>query len=118
MFITFDGKGGNHAYSIIQKYFNETSPFKLRELIVSNDLKLQDQLGCVLRQRNNAEYIQLRKYLQNFSESKFFLDIGMELTMADIRMIEQNMHEDLEQLSVRKYLEITFVNGDTFGDIS
>ena len=100
-FITFDGKKGKQAYSIIQKYFSESSPFKLRTLIISNDLRLQDQLGCVLRQRNNDEYLQLRRYFQKFTESMSFLDIGMKLTIEDIYVIKQNKHENLEQLSVR-----------------
>ena len=100
-FVTFEGIEGKHVFSIIRKYFNETSPFRLRTLIISNDLNLQDQLGCVLRTRNKEEYSQLRGYFNKFRESKSFLDIIMNLTIEDIHVIRQNRHEDLEQLSIR-----------------
>ena len=93
-FITFAGIEGNRILRIIQNNFGYISASKLRDLIVKKDLKLQDQLCCILRDKNGEEYTKLVDYFNRFEESRAFHPIDMALTEEDIL-------KDLEQLSVR-----------------
>ena len=100
-FITFTGIEGSNILLLIQKNFGELSASNLRDLIVKRDLKLQDQLGCILRDKNRDEYGKLVDYFNKFEESKAFLRIDMTLTLKDILIIRQSDCDDLEQLSER-----------------
>ena len=100
-FITFTGIEGNRILQIIQSNFGDCSPLKLRELITKRDLKLQDQLGCILHDRKVEEYTKLQEYFNKFEESRTFLQIDMTLTLEDIMTIKQSDCIDLEQLSVK-----------------
>ena len=102
-FITFAGIEGNRILLIIQNTFDNLSPSKLRELIVKKDLKLQDQLCCILPKENNGEeaYMKLLDYFNKFEESRNFLQFEITLTIEDILTIKQSDCTNLEQLSVR-----------------
>ena len=100
-FITFTGIEGNNILLLIQKNFGELSASNLRDLIVKRDLKLQDQLGCILRDKNREEYRKLVDYFNKFKESRAFLEIDMILTQQDILTIRQSDCTDLEQVSAK-----------------
>ena len=113
-FITFAGIEGNCILLIIQNNFGNISVSKLRDLIVKKDIKLQDQLGCILCDKNNEEFKKLHEYFNKFEESRTFLQFGMTLTEEDILTIRQSDCTNLEQLSaklhkvqtvIRNYLE-------------
>ena len=104
-FITFAGIEGNCILRIIQNNFGDISASKLRDLIVKKDLKLQDQLGCILRDKNGEEYMKLLEYFKKFEESRAFLQIDMALT-------EQGILTDLGQLSVRLHKVQTVIKNN------
>ena len=108
-FITFAGIEGNCILLIIQNNFGDISASKLRGLIVKKDLTLQDQLGCILRDKNGEEYMKLLEYFKKFEESRAFLQINMILTLEDILTIRQSDYADLEQLSVKLHKVQTVV---------
>ena len=99
--ITFDGIEGNYILLIIQNNFGYISPSKLRDLIMKKDLTLQDQLGCILHDKNTEKHKKLVDYFNKFEESRTFLQIDITLTLEDILTIRQSDCTELEQLSVR-----------------
>ena len=99
-FLTFDGKEGQIILEIIKKNFPEINCSKLREMIISKNLKLQDQLCYILQKRNNDEYLVLRKYIERFEESNSFFKI-FGLTIEDIILIKQSSFHTIEELSIK-----------------
>ena len=108
-FITFEGIEGNCILLIIQNNFGDFPPSKLRELILKKDLKLQDQLGCILRDKSQEEFKKLLEYFNKFEESRAFLLFDMNLTEDDILTIRQSDCTNLEQLSMRLHKVETVV---------
>ena len=100
-FITFDGEEGSRILLIIRNNFGDYSASKLRELIAKKDLLLQDQLGCILRDRNKDNHSKLVDYFNRFEDSRAFLQIDETLTAEDIQIIRQTDCTKLEQVSVR-----------------
>ena len=100
-FLTFTGVEGKRCFDIIQKNFGYSSTFQLRKLVLTNDLKLQDQLCFILLKRNEREHAALKKYFQKFDESKSFFEIkpSYHLTFDDILQINQS--SDIEHLSIK-----------------
>ena len=99
-FLTFTGQEGRRCWDIIRKYFGYSSTFQLRKLIISNDLKLQDQLCYILLKRNEREHVALKKYFHKFEESKSFFEIKQtHLSIDDIHQINQST--DIEHLSIK-----------------
>ena len=82
-FLTFSGEEGANILNIILKQRNmgDYSGWKIREMVISNDLKLQDQLCYQLSKTNKEEFLQLSRYFKKFNESKSFLEIDNNLTM-------------------------------------
>ena len=71
-FITFTGDEGKTILEIIYKNF-ETYPItKLKELIETKNVKLQEELCRQLPRRNVEEYKQLETYFMKFEGSKNF----------------------------------------------
>ena len=101
-FLAFDGKKGQITFDIIGRNFPEVNCSKLRDMIISKNLKLQDQLGCILHKHNNDEYQVIRKYIENFEESKSFFEIDIGLTIEDIKyLIKQSSFLTIEELSIK-----------------
>ena len=100
-FIAFEGEEGQKMLGIIRKNFPKIQSFKLREMIISKNLTLQDKLGCILKKQNVVEYQELRKYFQRFEESKAFFEIDLGLTVEDINIIEQSSYSTIEELSLK-----------------
>ena len=98
-FLTFEGKEGVRMLGTINEYFPEISSSKLRTMIISNDLALQDKLGCILKKKNIVKYQILQKYFARFEESKTFFEINLNLSVEDIILIEQLSHNSIEELS-------------------
>ena len=108
-FLTFSSEEGNECLRIIEKY-TKTPTQKLRECIVSNDLKFRDDIYKITEQDREV----LRSYFHKFEESKHFFDFDMELTIEDISLINENITQTLEDISnrihkvesvIREYLE-------------
>ena len=101
-FLAFNGKEGQIILDIIGKNFPEVNCSKLRDMIISKNLKLQDQLGCILHKHNNDEYQVIRKYIENFEESRSFFEIDFGLTIEDIKyLIKQSSFLNIEELSIK-----------------
>ena len=98
-FLTFTCEEGRKCLQIILKTFGDFSTFELRRLVISNNLKLQDKLCCILLKRNKEDYNQLKKYFAKFEESSSFFKINTELTIEDIDLINQS--SDIENLSIQ-----------------
>ena len=99
-FLTFTGVEGKRCLETIHKYFGYSSAFQLRKLIISNDLKLQDQLCFILLKRNEREHVALKKYFLKFEESRSFFEIKFAfLTIDDIHQINQS--SDIEHISIK-----------------
>ena len=100
-FITFCGEEGQEVLQILQEnigtYFTVA---KLREMIKTRNLKLQDQLGCILLRDSEGEYERVRKYFQRFDESRHFFEIDRNLSIDDILFIRDN-NLSIEQLSIQ-----------------
>ena len=88
--LTFSGKDGSKVLEIIHKHFGEIPPFKLRKNIISKDLKLQDQLCCILQRSCGDEYTEIKNYFKMFEESKSFFELDKELTFEDISYIDKH----------------------------
>ena len=100
-FLTFHGAEGENTLRIIQKIFPGIQCSKLREMVISRNLKLQNKLGCILQKKNIYEYEKLKDYFGRFSESKNFFDFDLELTLAEIFLIREKSLDDIEHLSVQ-----------------
>ena len=99
-FLTFTGVEGRRCWEIIHKNFGYSSILQLRKLIISNDLKLQDQLCYILLKQNERDRVALKKYFQKFEESKSFFEIKQtHLSIDDIHQINQST--DIEHLSIK-----------------
>ena len=99
-FITFTRGEGKKCFDIIHKNFDYSSTFQLRKLVISNDLKLRDQLCHILLKRNEREHIVLKRYFQKFEESRSFFEVkDIYLTFDDIHQINQS--SDIEHLSIK-----------------
>ena len=101
-FLTFNGEEGEKILNIIlkQENLNNLYRLKIRELVISKDLKLQNQLCCKLPKVSEKEYLQIQRYFKKFNESKHFFEIDNNLTIQDILCIKQSSL-DIEQLSIR-----------------
>ena len=99
--LTFSGKEGRKVQKIIHKHFGEMPPFKLRKNIISKDLKLQDQLCCILQRSCGDEYMEIKNYFKMFEESKSFFELDKELTFQDISYIDKHSNDSVEQLSIK-----------------
>ena len=101
-FLTFSGDEGQRILEIMQKQENlgTLNGLKLREMIKSRNLKLQDQLCCILPKKNEQEYEHILRYFKKFDESRNFFEIDMNLSIEDILFIRDNSL-NIEQLSVR-----------------
>ena len=95
-FITFSGAEGQKTLGIIREQIPGIECSKLREMIISRDLKLLDKLYFISKER---EYNRLRSYFGRFEESNLFFDINVSLTLEDIKLIKGKSFEDIEQLS-------------------
>ncbi|KAI6649411.1 hypothetical protein LOD99_11776 [Oopsacas minuta] len=113
-FLTFSDEEGKIVLEIIQNIIGEITPSNVRKKIIDRDLKLQDQLCCILPDRNDVQYNELKKYFKKFEESKYFFELDTKLTTEDISYINQYGAKDIEELSIklqkvesviRKYLE-------------
>ena len=100
-FLTFTSKEGKEILKIIQNNFPKIQFSKLREMVIDEDLKLQDELCCILRKRNETQYRTVEAYFNKFSESKSFFKVDMELTTEDVLYIKRCNSESIEQLSVK-----------------
>ena len=100
-FITFCGEEGQGVLQILQKIIDTPiTVAKLREMIKTRNLKLQDQLGCILLRDSEGEYERVRRYFQRFDESRHFFEIDRSLTIHDILFIRDN-NLSIEQLSIQ-----------------
>ena len=100
-FITFCGAEGQIVLEIIQKQKNigiQTSS-RLREMIKSRNLKLQDTLCCILLTNNKQEYNLVREYFEKFDESRNFFEFDTNLSIKDILVIRAS-GVNIEQLSI------------------
>ena len=97
--LTFSGEEGSKILNIIHEHIGEIPPLKLRDLIISKDLKLQDQLCCILQRSNGDEYMEIKNYFKKFEESKSFFELDKELTFEDISYIEKHSNDSVQQLS-------------------
>ena len=100
-FITFHGAQGQKILEIIQSNFPKIECSNLREMIISNSLKLQDQLCCILKRKEINEYEQVRTYFERFEESKTFFKVDLTLTIEDINQLKKSSLDSIEQLSQR-----------------
>ena len=100
-FLTFCGEEGQGVLQILQKNIGTPATVaKLREMIKTRNLKLQDQLGCILLRDSKGEYERVRKYFQRFEESRHFFEIHRSLTIDDVLFIRDN-NLSIEQLSIQ-----------------
>ena len=95
-FLTFSCEEGKKCLLILENYIKAPIP-KLRELIISQNLKFRDAIYKM--KKKDLEI--LKKYFNKFEESKYFFDVDMSLTMDDISLINQNTSETVEHLSNR-----------------
>ena len=100
-FITFSCDEGERCLDVIRKEFENYPIFDLRRLIVSNDLKLRDELGCILPKRNKDEYSMLNGYFSKFEESKSFFQIDTSFTKSDITLMQQSNLDEVDYLSIK-----------------
>ena len=100
-FLTFTSEEGKKILGIIQNSFGEIKLTKLREMVISKNLKLQDQLCYFLRERDDAQYRTVEDYFNKFAESKSFFKVDMKLTIEDILHIKQCSFDNIEQLSIK-----------------
>ena len=101
-FLTFTSEEGKHIWGIIQNNFHEIQLSNLREMVISKNLKLQDQLCCILRERDENQCRAVEKYFNKFDESRPFFKIDEKLTIDDIVHIKQyTSFENIEQLSIK-----------------
>ena len=96
-FLIFSGEEGCKCLQIIEKYYTKTPVLKLRECIISNNLKFRDDIYKITE--HDCE--DLKNYFNKFDESKNFFDFNMELTMEDISVINQNTSESLYDISIK-----------------
>ena len=99
--ITFSCDEGKRCLDVIRDNFENYSILELRGLIVSNNLKLQDELGYILKRRKFDEYSMLNKYFAKFEESKSFFQVDTNFTKSDISLMQQSSLDDVDYLSVR-----------------
>ena len=100
-FLTFTSEEGKRILAIIHKNFIQIQVSKLREMVISKDLKLQDQLCCILRKQDEIQCKSVEAYFNKFAESNSFFEVDMKLTKDDILHINQCSSESVEQLSIR-----------------
>ena len=100
-FLTFTGEEAKKILNIILNNFREIKVSKLREMVICRNLKLQDQLCCILHQRNETEYRAVEMYFSKFVESQTFFQIDRKLTIEDILLIKQHNFDSREQLSIK-----------------
>ena len=101
-FLTFTSEEGKHIWAVIQSNFREIEMIKLREMVISKNLKLQDQLCCILRERDENQCRAVEEYFNKFAESRAFFRIDKKLTIEDIVHIKQcTSFENIEQLSIK-----------------
>ncbi|KAI6650382.1 hypothetical protein LOD99_5819 [Oopsacas minuta] len=98
--LVFAGREGKKVLKIIFKYTKKVPTTKLIDNIRNNDLKLQDQLVCKLRRKNEHEYQEIFHYLKKFKETENFCQINTHLTIDDIIYINESSL-DVEQLSIK-----------------
>ena len=98
-FLTFSCDEGKKCLVILEKYIRAPVP-KLREWIVSDNLKFRDEI-YKMKKLNKMDFETLKKYFLKFEESKTYLDGDMSLTMDEISLINQNPSDTLEHLSIR-----------------
>ena len=100
-FITFNGEEGNIILEIITRNF-ETYPItKLKEMILTKSVKLQEQICCQLLERNEEEYKQLENYFMKFEGSRKFLEIDATLSIEAKNDIRTSSLEDIGELSLK-----------------
>ena len=101
-FITFCGEEGQRILQIIQKQENlgTTTGSKLREMIKSRNLILQNEICCILPRNNKQECERLRKYFERFDESRHFFELDIHLSIEDILFIRDS-GLNIEQLSIK-----------------
>ena len=88
------------ALAIILKISGKFDFSKLREMVISRDLKLQDQLCCILRRKKDKDqFTTVRTYFNKFAESKLFFEVDIQLSIEDILHIKQCRSENVAQLS-------------------
>ena len=108
--LTFCGEEGKACWKIVQDQgIPDVSSSNIRGKILSDDIKLKDQLCCQLKQNNEQEYTRLRQYLEHFSESKHFCEVDMDLTMDNIAVIKQSGLENIDQISAKLHKVETVV---------
>ncbi|KAI6659793.1 Interferon-induced very large GTPase 1 [Oopsacas minuta] len=90
-YLEFTGREGRKVLELILKNSQEVTVERIREKIICKDLKLQDQLMCVLKQKNESEYTQIITYLHKFSESRNFSNVDTHLSLDDIFFINQSV---------------------------
>ena len=100
-FLTFTSEEGREILKIIQSNFGEIESTKLREMVVSRNLKLQNRLCCILFRRDLNQYTAIARYFGKYEESKKFFNIEKKVTLADILEIKKYSSESIEQLSLR-----------------
>ena len=101
-FITFCGIEGQRILEIIQRQENMgiQTASKLREMIKSRNIKLQEELCCILRTNNKQEYKLVRKYFEMFNESRNFFEFDTNLSIEDILFIKDSSL-NIKQLSIK-----------------
>ena len=100
-FLTFTGVEGKRCFDIIHQHFGYSSTFQLRKLVLTNDLKLLDQLCFILLKQNEREHAVLKKYFQKFDESKSFFEIKPTYHLTFDNILQINQSSDIEHLSIK-----------------
>ena len=100
-FITFTGREGKRALETIQKYFEMYPIMKLRELIVTKDVELQEKICFDLLRIDKNDYEDIEEYFMKFDESENFFKIEEDLSIEAKTYIRASSIDNTRKLSVQ-----------------
>ena len=74
---------------------------KLREMIITTNVKLQEKICCELPKRNERDYRDVKRYFLKFEESQNFFEIDEILSIEAKTRIRASSLDDIGELSIK-----------------
>ena len=99
--INFNGIEGMRILDIIHKNFEEYPIMKLKEMILTKNVQLQEKIGCELPKRSEREYQDVKQYFLKFEESQNFFEIDETLSSEAKACIRASSLDDIGDLSLK-----------------
>ena len=99
--INFNCIEGTRILEIIYKNFEEYPIMKLRKMILTKNVKLQEKICCELPKRNEREYQDVKQYFLKFEESQNFFEIDETLSSEAKACIRASSLDDIGDLSIK-----------------